>query len=333
MRHYEVMVILDPSLEERTVAPVARQVPQRRPQGRRHRREGRHLGPSSPGLRDQEEGRGHLRRRRPDRRAGHRQGARPPAQPQRVGAAHQGHAAAATESLGLTCGSALAHVGARRHDEPTLDQPSRGVRHGRRHPDHRRRQPHRRPRAALHPLGRRGRQLPDRLHAAHVRQADQRVEGRRHRCSCAARSGGRPRRTSPSPSSGACASSCRAGCAARPYETRRARSAPSSRSRSTRSARRCATPPPRSRARQRGGGGGVGGGQHGGGRRQCSGRQRPVGHPAGGCPPGRRLRRRRSGRRPWATPASATTSRRSDRPLPSERGATGVDAPTSPTGG
>ena len=92
MRQYELMVILDPELEERTVAPQPRPVPQRRPPGRRHRREGRHLGPSPAGVRDQEEDRGHLRRRRPDGRAGRRQGARPPAQPQRVRAAHQGPA-------------------------------------------------------------------------------------------------------------------------------------------------------------------------------------------------------------------------------------------------
>ena len=46
-------------------------------------------------------------------------------------------------------------------------------------PHHRGRQPRRRPGAALHPLGCGGGQLPDRLDAAHLRPADQRVEGRR----------------------------------------------------------------------------------------------------------------------------------------------------------
>ena len=36
MRPYELMVILDPTLDERTVAPVAGDLSQRRPQRRRH---------------------------------------------------------------------------------------------------------------------------------------------------------------------------------------------------------------------------------------------------------------------------------------------------------
>ncbi len=44
LRAYEVMVILDPSLEERTVESVARQVPQRHPQGRRLGRVRRRVG-------------------------------------------------------------------------------------------------------------------------------------------------------------------------------------------------------------------------------------------------------------------------------------------------
>ena len=93
MRHYELMVILDPELEERTVAPSPRQVPERRPQRRWHGREDRDLGPSPARLRDQQEGRGHLRRRRPRGRARRGRGAGPPAEPQRVRAAHQGAAA------------------------------------------------------------------------------------------------------------------------------------------------------------------------------------------------------------------------------------------------
>ena len=86
--------------------------------------------------------------------------------------------------------------------------------------DHRRRQPRRRPGAALHPLGCRGRELPDRLDAAHLRPADQRVEGRRravpHLLGLAA-GGGERRRVA---ASAACASSCRAGSRQRSYETR-----------------------------------------------------------------------------------------------------------------
>ena len=109
--------------------------------------------------------------------------------------------------------------------------------HGRRDRHHGRRQPRRRPGAALHPLGCGRGELPDRVDAAHLRPADQRVEGRRRRCSSPARSGARPRRTSPSPSSGACASSCRAGSSSVATRPVRARSAPSSRSTSRRSAR------------------------------------------------------------------------------------------------
>ena len=181
LRAYEVMVILDPSLEERTVAAVARQVPQRRPQGRRQRRERRRLGPSPPRLRDQEERRGHLRRRQAERRAGHRQGARPPARAQRVGAAHQGHPA--RRSLSPTCGSGRWRLSVPR----VTDAPNRHTRSTahdgdltwQARPHHRGRQPRRRPGAPLHPLGCRRGQLPDRLDAAHLRPADQRVEGRR----------------------------------------------------------------------------------------------------------------------------------------------------------
>ena len=91
MRHYELMVILDPELEERTVAPALDQFLTVVTDRRRQRREGRHLGPSPALLRDRQEDRRHLRRHRPAGRAGHGQGARPPAQPQRGRAADQAH--------------------------------------------------------------------------------------------------------------------------------------------------------------------------------------------------------------------------------------------------
>ncbi len=62
------------------------------------------------------------------------------------------------------------------------------------------------------------------------------------RCSCPAPSGGKRRRTLPSRSSGAPGSSSRAGCASGRTRRRKARSAPFTSSRSTRSARRCGTP-------------------------------------------------------------------------------------------
>src|SRR3954469_3425436 len=54
-----------------------------------------------------------------------------------------------------------------------------GQAHGRRHDHHDRRQHHQRPRAALHAVRRRGRELHDRLDAAPVRPPVERVEGRR----------------------------------------------------------------------------------------------------------------------------------------------------------
>ena len=91
LRAYEVMVILDPDLEERTVAPsldtylnVVRNdggtVENVDIWGRRR------LAYEIDKRR-----RGHLRRRHAERRAGHREGARPSAHAERVGAAHQGH--------------------------------------------------------------------------------------------------------------------------------------------------------------------------------------------------------------------------------------------------
>src|SRR5215207_2782300 len=70
---------------------LARPVPDRRHQGRWHRQD-RDLGPASPGLRDQEAGRGHLRDRHDRVRARCGRRARPPAEPERVGAAHEADA-------------------------------------------------------------------------------------------------------------------------------------------------------------------------------------------------------------------------------------------------
>src|ERR1700733_2171768 len=74
---------------------VARPVPEGRDRRRRQGKEGKPQGQSPSRLPDREEVRGHLRRRRPDRRARHRAGTRPPAQPQRGHPADQGHAARA----------------------------------------------------------------------------------------------------------------------------------------------------------------------------------------------------------------------------------------------
>ena len=168
MRHYELMVILDPDLEERTVAPAARPVPHRRPQRRRHRREGRHLGPSPALVRDQQEGRGHLRRRRPAGRAGDRQGARPPAQPQRGRAAHQGPpsrtSASPTSSAAST--ASTAETEGLTHGEATPSSPSSATSSTT-------------PSCASPRPVRRSRSSASRPRPAYLRQADQRVEGRR----------------------------------------------------------------------------------------------------------------------------------------------------------
>src|SRR5215218_9053390 len=71
---------------------LARPVPDRRHQGRWHRQD-RDLGPSPAGLRDQEAGRGHLRHRRHPGHARRGGRARPAAEPQRVGPAHEADAA------------------------------------------------------------------------------------------------------------------------------------------------------------------------------------------------------------------------------------------------
>jgi pyruvate/2-oxoglutarate dehydrogenase complex dihydrolipoamide acyltransferase (E2) component len=71
---------------------LPRHVPQRHPQRWRDGREDRCLGAPPALLRDRQEDRGHLRRHRPHGRAGHDEGARPPAEPERVDPAHEGHA-------------------------------------------------------------------------------------------------------------------------------------------------------------------------------------------------------------------------------------------------
>src|SRR5581483_7246405 len=71
---------------------VTRPVPEGRDRRWRQGRQGGYLGKTPPCLSDREEVRGHLRRRRPDRRAGHGARARPSAQPQRGNPADEGHA-------------------------------------------------------------------------------------------------------------------------------------------------------------------------------------------------------------------------------------------------
>ena len=252
-------------------------------QRRRHRRQRRHLGPSSSRLRDQEEVRGHLRRRQLDRRAGHGQGARPPARtstsrscapsccaPAPEPASPTPHTSTPTqEELATMAGDTVITV------VGNLD---------------------RRPRAALHPVRCRRRELHRRLDAAHVRPADQRVEGRRdavHALLGLARRGRERRRVA---ASAARASSSRAGSSRARTRPRRARSAPSSRSRSTRSARRCATPPPRSPRPSAAvaavaASAASGGGQQGG----RLGQRRPAGQQGGPGQPGRPAARLSSG--------------------------------------
>ena len=85
MRQYELMVILDPETEERTVGTTMDKFLSVVKKDWWHRRQRRRLGPSPARLRHQEEERGHLRRRQLPRRPRHGSGARPPAEPQRVG--------------------------------------------------------------------------------------------------------------------------------------------------------------------------------------------------------------------------------------------------------
>ena len=120
MRHYELMVILDPDLEERTVAPsldqflgVIRQgggtVEKVDVWGRRrlayeidHKVEGIYADPRRHG------------------RAGQRQGARPPAEPQRSRAAHQGAAAGHEVGAAMAQGDVTITVVGNLTDDPEL---------------------------------------------------------------------------------------------------------------------------------------------------------------------------------------------------------------------
>ena len=191
MRHYEVMVILDPNLEERTIAPsldtflnVVKKdggtVDKVDIWGQR--RLAYEIDKNAEGIYAVI-----------DVQAEPAVGARtrPSAQPQRVGAADQGPAA------GRAVGS-----------------------HGRRHRHHRGRQPDRRPRAALHPVRRRRRVLHHRVHPAHVRPQHQRVEGRRRAVPALLHlaSGRRERRRVAAHA--ACASSSQGRLKQRSFETR-----------------------------------------------------------------------------------------------------------------
>ena len=168
MRHYEIMVILDPSLEERTVAPsldtylnVIRtsggSVEKLDVWGRR--RLSYEINKKAEGiyavidLQATPAGRG---------RAG------PSAAAQRVRAAHQGHPAGGPLTHGSpgTPGPA-SRVLSYRCGKPGAENTTsaRGDDHGRRNHHHGHRQPDRRPRAALHPVGCGGGQVPRRVDA------------------------------------------------------------------------------------------------------------------------------------------------------------------------
>ena len=210
MRRYELMVILDPELEERTVAPSLDTFLNVIRQDGGTRRERRHLGPSSAGLRDRQEARGHLRRRRPDLRAGHGQGAGPSAQPQRVGPAHQGPPSGIRSTGEVT-----------RHRDGT---------HGRatsRSPSSATSPPT--PSCGSRPSGAGRRQLHRRVHHAHC-STSRPTSGRTATpSSCAATCGGSTPRTSPSRCTrGIAGHRRRAGSSSARTRPRKARSAPSS---------------------------------------------------------------------------------------------------------
>jgi single-strand DNA-binding protein len=76
------------------------------------------------------------------------------------------------------------------------------------------------PELQVHPGRRRRRELHGCVDPAHVRQAVERVAWTARRCSCAARCGGRQRRTSPSPSPAVPGSSCPAASSSRSYDTK-----------------------------------------------------------------------------------------------------------------
>ena len=171
---------------------------------RRHRREGRRLGPSPARLRDQQEVRGHLRRRRPEGRARDGQGAGPPAQPQRGGAAHQGHAPRPaltpalptpprTRDLTHGAGDTVITLVGNLTDDPELRFTPSG--------------------AAVANF--RVASTPRILD----KQTNEWKDGETP-LPAPATSGGRPPRTSPSPSSAACASSSQGRLKQRSYETK-----------------------------------------------------------------------------------------------------------------
>ena len=230
MRQYELMVILDPELDERTVAPSLDKflnvvtkdggtVDNVDIWGRR--RLAYEIKKKSEGIYAVVNLTAEpATAKELDRQLG----------PQRVGPADQAPAPRRLSS----------------HVRPDTDDRRRGARHGWRHRHHRHRQPHRRPGAAVHPVRRRRRELHRRVHAAQFdRQSNEWKDGETlfMRCSVwrdaaenvaeslAAR---HPRDRVRPPEVRA------------PTRPRKARSAPSSRWRSTRSARRCAMPRPRS---------------------------------------------------------------------------------------
>ena len=161
MRHYELMVILDPELEERTVAPSPGHVPQRHPQRRWHRREGRGVGHVAAWpTRSRRSPRASTRCSTSTCEPGRGRRARPSAGAERVGAAHQGHApraeaapAAAGRELSVAmAGETVITVVGNLTADPEL---------------------------RFTPSGGRGRQLHRRVDPAHLRPPDRRVEGRR----------------------------------------------------------------------------------------------------------------------------------------------------------
>ena len=91
MRPYEIMVILDPTLDERTVAPSLDTFLNviRSDGGSVDKVD---IQPPPVGLRNCETRRRHLCRRRRQSHAGHRFRARPSAESERVGAANKGDA-------------------------------------------------------------------------------------------------------------------------------------------------------------------------------------------------------------------------------------------------
>ena len=170
------------------------------------------------------------------------------------------------------------------------------------------------------PAGAAGGAVPGGLDAAVPRQLHGGVEGRRQPVPdlqrVAAGGGERGRE----PDSAGCGSSSRGGCGSGRMRPRKARSGPSTRSRSTTSAPRCGTPRPRSTGSP---GPVPGTAAYGGGQRSSGGGRSSR-------RPGRRLRRRRPSADPWASdsPAATPTNHRSN-----QTQATSTDNPTIPAAG